>query len=96
LKKDSFAVAVTSLMYLVERLEAISNQVGLKFTVADPAYTDILISSAMFVVRLLLTADGGVRDVQITHLSETRTSSVSIMTLFCRGNDIIIPCAKRG
>jgi hypothetical protein len=63
-------------MYLVERLEAISNQAGLKFTV-DPSYTDIFINSVMFGVRLLLTADGGVRDVQITHLSETRTSSVS-------------------
>ena len=78
----NFVSLVTSLMYLIERLQVISSQLGLKFTPNDPSFTDILISSLMFAVRLLLTPEGGVRDVQIAHSSEARASVVRISLVF--------------
>lgn len=60
------SIKVTSLQSMVERLESISRQLGLKFT-AGPSGTDCFISSDMFYVEVLLESTGTVKDVKIAH-----------------------------
>ena len=56
----------TSLLYVVERLDIIAKQATLQFVV-DPLRTDVRIGSDVFCVRLLLSTNGDVKDVQIYH-----------------------------
>lgn len=59
---------------MLERLESISKQVGLKFTHGHSG-TDIFISSDMFYVEVLLEpASGTVKDVKIAHNSDAVVS----------------------
>ncbi|XP_022238572.1 mediator of RNA polymerase II transcription subunit 1-like isoform X1 [Limulus polyphemus] len=60
------SIKVTSLQSMVERLESITRQQGLKFT-AGPSGMDCFISSDMFYVEVLLENTGEVKDVKIAH-----------------------------
>lgn len=61
------SIKVTSLQSMVERLETITRQLGLKFTVG-PSGQDVFISSDMFYVEVVLEPTNGyVLDVKIAH-----------------------------
>jgi mediator of RNA polymerase II transcription subunit 1 len=61
------SIKVTSLQSMVERLETITRQLGLKFTVG-PTGQDVFISSDMFYVEVVLEPGTGyVLDVKIAH-----------------------------
>lgn len=60
-------IKITSLQSMVERLETITRQVGLKF-IAGATETDVFITSDMFYVEVILEpAVGYVTDVKIAH-----------------------------
>jgi len=59
-------LVVTSLLYIVERLDIIAKQASLQFTI-DSLRTDVRIGSDAFCVRLLLSATGDIKDVQLYH-----------------------------
>jgi len=56
----------TSLLYVVERLDILAKQATLQF-VADSLRTDVRIGSDAFCVRLLLSATGDFKDIQVYH-----------------------------
>ena len=60
-------IVATSLLYIVERLDILAKQASLQFVVADSLRTDVRIGSDAFCVRLLLSATGDVKDVQVYH-----------------------------
>jgi len=62
----SACVVATSLLYVVERLDILAKQASLQFVV-DSLRTDVRIGSDAFCVRLLLSATGDVKDVQVYH-----------------------------
>ncbi|XP_054285871.1 mediator of RNA polymerase II transcription subunit 1 [Macrosteles quadrilineatus] len=59
-------IKVTTVQAMVERLESVSRQLGLKF-VAGHSGLDFFISSDMFYLELVLEPSGGVRDVKVHH-----------------------------
>jgi len=61
-----YCIAATSLLYVVERLDIIAKQAALQFVV-DSLRTDVRIGSDTFCVRLLLSTNGDMKDVQIYH-----------------------------
>jgi len=81
----------TSLLYVAERLDIIAKQAALQFVV-DSLRTDVRIGSDAFCVRLLLSTTGdvkdvqiyhgvGVRDLHITHVTESRVSFLLLLSL---------------
>ena len=63
-------IKVTGLRSMIERLEKISRQLGLKFT-AGPTGKDVFISSDMFYVEVVLDpASGYVNDVKVAHQAD--------------------------
>ncbi|CAH1971867.1 unnamed protein product [Acanthoscelides obtectus] len=58
------SIKVTSLQSMVERLESLTRQLGLKFVV-EPA--GVFISSDMFYLEIVLEPTGAVKDVKIHH-----------------------------
>lgn len=63
-------IAVTGLRSMIERLEMITRQLGLKFT-AGPTGKDVFISSDMFYVEVVLDpATGYVNDVKVAHQAD--------------------------
>ncbi|XP_046678698.1 mediator of RNA polymerase II transcription subunit 1 isoform X2 [Homalodisca vitripennis] len=59
-------IKVTTVQAMVERLESVSRQLGLKF-VAGPSGLDFFISTDMFYLELVLEPSGGVKDVKVHH-----------------------------
>uniref|UniRef100_A0A1Y1L2C4 Mediator of RNA polymerase II transcription subunit 1 n=1 Tax=Photinus pyralis TaxID=7054 RepID=A0A1Y1L2C4_PHOPY len=59
-------IKVTSLQSMIERLESLTRQLGLKFMVG-PSGTDLFISSDMFYLEIILESTGAVRDVKVHH-----------------------------
>ncbi|KAF6213795.1 hypothetical protein GE061_011517 [Apolygus lucorum] len=59
-------IKVTTLQAMIERLESVSRQLGLKF-VTGPTGMDLFISSDMFYLEVTLESSGGVKDVKIHH-----------------------------
>jgi len=92
--------AATSLLYVVERLDILAKQASLQFVV-DSSRTDVRIGSDAFCVRLLLSATGDVKDVQVyhgvgvrdlhaAHVNESRVSKWLVLVLpacqvYCAG-----------
>jgi mediator of RNA polymerase II transcription subunit 1 len=63
-------IRVTGLRSMIERLETITRQLGLKFT-AGPTGKDVFISSDMFYVEVVLDpATGYVNDVKVAHQAD--------------------------
>ncbi|KAL1137993.1 hypothetical protein AAG570_009688 [Ranatra chinensis] len=59
-------IKVTTHQAMVERLESVSRQLGLKF-VNGPSVLNLFISSDMFYLEVVLDGNGGVKDVKIHH-----------------------------
>ncbi|XP_052747649.1 mediator of RNA polymerase II transcription subunit 1 [Galleria mellonella] len=59
-------IKVSSLQSLIERLECLSRQLGLKFVVGTSG-VNIFISSDMFYLEILVEFSGAVKDVKIHH-----------------------------
>lgn len=55
---------------LLERLESISRQLGLIFTVPSVSDNIAIISSEMFRIEVTMASNGTVRDVRIGHIGE--------------------------
>ncbi|XP_018016130.1 serine-rich adhesin for platelets [Hyalella azteca] len=64
-------IPVTSLEAMVERLEATSRQLGLKFTASPIAIGEVYISCDMFYVEVLLDRGGATRDVRVEFAGES-------------------------
>ncbi|XP_066993755.2 mediator of RNA polymerase II transcription subunit 1 [Anabrus simplex] len=79
------SIKVTSLQGMVERLESVSRQLGLKF-VAGPTGLDWFISSDMFYLEVVLEASGGVKDVKIHHDGKVEQQSC----------EELVACLSRG
>ncbi|CAH4027327.1 unnamed protein product [Pieris brassicae] len=59
-------IKVSSLQSLIERLECLSRQLGLKFVVGTSG-VNLFISSDMFYLEILVESSGNVKDVKIHH-----------------------------
>ncbi len=59
---------------MLERLESIARQSHLKFQ-PNHGGTDILLSSEMYIVQVLLDLSGKVRDVRISHCTDAPLES---------------------
>ncbi|KAI5644339.1 mediator of RNA polymerase II transcription subunit 1 domain-containing protein [Phthorimaea operculella] len=59
-------IKVSSLQSLIERLECLSRQLGLKFVVGTSG-VNLFISSDMFYLEILVESSGSVKDVKIHH-----------------------------
>ncbi|XP_063233144.1 mediator of RNA polymerase II transcription subunit 1 [Bacillus rossius redtenbacheri] len=68
------SIKVTTLQGMVERLESVSRQLGLKFT-AGPSGLDWFISSDMFYLEVMLEPSGAVKDVKISHEGKVEQQS---------------------
>ncbi|KAI4456845.1 mediator of rna polymerase ii transcription subunit 1 [Holotrichia oblita] len=60
------SIKVTSLQSMVERLESLTRQLGLKF-VQGPSGVELFISSDMFYLEIILDQTGAVLDVKVHH-----------------------------
>uniref|UniRef100_A0A1B6DYB0 Mediator of RNA polymerase II transcription subunit 1 n=1 Tax=Clastoptera arizonana TaxID=38151 RepID=A0A1B6DYB0_9HEMI len=67
-------IKVTTLQAMVERLESVSRQLGLKF-VAGPSGLEFFISSEMFYLEVMLEPNGGVKDVKVHHEGKVEQQS---------------------
>ena len=64
------SIKITSLQSMMERLEAITRQLGLKYT-EGPSGKELFISSDMFYVEIQFNPDNGrVKEVKISHQSD--------------------------
>ncbi|KAI1299194.1 Mediator of RNA polymerase II transcription subunit 1 [Halotydeus destructor] len=80
-------IKITGLQSMIERLETITRQMGLKFT-AGPTGKDVFISSDMFYVEVVLEpSTGHVKDVKIAHQAEPESCAELIRVL--RNGDFI-------
>lgn len=59
------SIKVTTLQSMVERLECLTRQLGLKFQLASD--TELFISSDMFYLEIILESSGKVTDVKVHH-----------------------------
>lgn len=80
-------IKVSGLRSMVERLETVTRQLGLKFHTV-PTGEDVFISSDMFYVEVVLDpASGYVNDVKIAHQSDP--VSCHELTLVLRNSDFV-------
>ncbi|XP_054707284.1 mediator of RNA polymerase II transcription subunit 1-like [Uloborus diversus] len=68
------SIKVTSLQSMVERLDSITRQQGLKFSSGTPN-TECYIFSDMFYVEIVLETTGAVKDVKIAHQGEPMSTT---------------------
>ncbi|RWS05021.1 mediator of RNA polymerase II transcription subunit 1-like protein [Dinothrombium tinctorium] len=81
------SIKIVSLQSMIERLESITRQLGLKFT-SGPLGKDVFISSDMFYVEVVLEPSSGyVIDVKIAH--QTDPLSCPELTVVLRNADFI-------
>uniref|UniRef100_A0A0C9R6G8 Mediator of RNA polymerase II transcription subunit 1 n=1 Tax=Fopius arisanus TaxID=64838 RepID=A0A0C9R6G8_9HYME len=81
------SIKVTSLQSMVERLESLTRQLGLKFAmVPNGTETGLFISSDMFFLEVLLEPSGIVKDVKIQHEGKNEQQSC----------EELVSCLSRG
>ncbi|XP_011866719.1 PREDICTED: mediator of RNA polymerase II transcription subunit 1 [Vollenhovia emeryi] len=81
------SIKVTSFQSMVERLESLARQLGLKFMMSGPPGTEIFISSDMFFLEVLLEPSGLVRDVKIHHEGKSEQQSCeALASVLSRGD----------
>ncbi|XP_063975232.1 mediator of RNA polymerase II transcription subunit 1 [Diachasmimorpha longicaudata] len=81
------SIKVTSLQSMVERLESLTRQLGLKFAmVPSTTETGLFISSDMFFLEVLLEPSGVVKDVKIQHEGKSEQQSC----------EELVSCLERG
>ncbi|KAK9888255.1 hypothetical protein WA026_000520 [Henosepilachna vigintioctopunctata] len=68
------SIKVTSLQSMVERLESLTRQLGLKFMVGN-SDVQLFISSDMFYLEILLDSSGTVQDVKVHHEGKVEQQS---------------------
>nr|XP_022912854.1 mediator of RNA polymerase II transcription subunit 1-like isoform X1 [Onthophagus taurus] len=68
------SIKVTSLQSMVERLESLTRQLGLKF-VQGPKGVELFISSDMFYLEIILDQTGAVLDVKVHHDGKSEQQS---------------------
>ncbi|XP_067138483.1 mediator of RNA polymerase II transcription subunit 1-like [Centruroides vittatus] len=78
------SIKVTSLQSMMERLESITRQQGLKFSLG-PNGSECYISSDMFYIEIILEANGEVKDSKIAHHGDPL--SCSELTKVLRSGD---------
>ncbi|CAH2048555.1 unnamed protein product, partial [Iphiclides podalirius] len=71
-------IKVRSLQSLIERLECLSRQLGLKFVVGTSG-VNLFISSDMFYLEILVESSGSVKDVKIHHEGKIEQQSCEEM-----------------
>lgn len=69
------SIKVTSLQSMIERLESLTRQLGLKFT--QPSSVELFISSDMFYLEIVLDQSGAVKDVKVHHEGKLEQQSCS-------------------
>ncbi|XP_021921531.1 mediator of RNA polymerase II transcription subunit 1 isoform X2 [Zootermopsis nevadensis] len=79
------SIKVTSLQGMVERLESVTRQLGLKFSPGGSPL-DWFISSDMFYLEVMLESTGGVKDVRIHHEGKVEQQSC----------EELVSCLSRG
>ncbi|KAG8239109.1 hypothetical protein J437_LFUL018367, partial [Ladona fulva] len=79
------SIKVTTLQAMVERLESVTRQLGLKF-MAGPTGVDWFISSDMFYLEVILEPNGAVKDVKIHHEGKVEQQSC----------EELVDCLSRG
>ncbi|XP_032453242.1 mediator of RNA polymerase II transcription subunit 1 isoform X1 [Nasonia vitripennis] len=83
------SIRVTSLQSMIERLESLSRQLGLKFVMSGPpttTNTELFISSDMFFLEVLLEPSGAVKDVKIHHDGKNEQQSEELVACLSRGD----------
>lgn len=83
------SIKVTSFQSMVERLESLARQLGLKFMMSGPPGTEIFISSDMFFLEVLLEPSGLVRDVKIHHEGKSEQQSCEALASALSRGDFI-------
>ncbi|KAJ8722007.1 hypothetical protein PYW08_004409 [Mythimna loreyi] len=78
-------IKVSSLQSLIERLECLSRQLGLKFVVGTSG-VNLFISSDMFYLEILVESSGSVKDVKIHHEGKIEQQSC----------EELVSCISRG
>ncbi|KAH9644788.1 hypothetical protein HF086_007876 [Spodoptera exigua] len=78
-------IKVSSLQSLIERLECLSRQLGLKFVVGTSG-VNLFISSDMFYLEILVESSGSVKDVKIHHEGKIEQQSC----------EELVQCISRG
>ncbi|CAH2269286.1 jg15062 [Pararge aegeria aegeria] len=78
-------IKVSSLQSLIERLECLSRQLGLKFVVGTSG-VNLFISSDMFYLEILVESSGNVKDVKIHHEGKIEQQSC----------EELVQCISRG
>lgn len=73
-------IKVSSLQSLIERLECLSRQLGLKFVVGTSG-VNLFISSDMFYLEILVESSGTVKDVKIHHEGKIEQQSCEELVL---------------
>ncbi|XP_069683901.1 mediator of RNA polymerase II transcription subunit 1 [Periplaneta americana] len=79
------SIKVTSLQGMVERLESVTRQLGLKFSPGGSPL-DWFISSDMFYLEVMLESTGGIKDVRIHHEGKVEQQSC----------EELVACLSRG
>jgi mediator of RNA polymerase II transcription subunit 1 len=80
------SIKVTSLQSMIERLESLTRQLGLKFMVG-PSGVELFISSDMFYLEIVLDQTGAVKDVKVHHESKLEQQSCSeLVNCLSRGD----------
>lgn len=80
------SIKVTSLQSMVERLESLTRQLGLKFVQA-PSGVELFISSDMFYLEIVLNQTGAVCDVKVHHEGSLEQKSCEELVSCLSKND---------
>ncbi|XP_066601821.1 mediator of RNA polymerase II transcription subunit 1 [Prorops nasuta] len=83
------SIKVTSLQSMVERLESLTRQLGLKFMIPGPPGTELFISSDMFFLEVLLEPTGVVKDVKIHHEGKNEQQSCEVLVKCLSQGDFV-------
>ncbi|GBP22374.1 Mediator of RNA polymerase II transcription subunit 1 [Eumeta japonica] len=71
-------IKISSLQSLIERLECLSRQLGLKFVVGQSG-VNLFISSDMFYLEIIVEPSGAVKDVKIHHEGKVKCKAFSAL-----------------
>ncbi|XP_045168885.2 mediator of RNA polymerase II transcription subunit 1-like [Mercenaria mercenaria] len=79
------AMKITNQQSLIERLDLISRQLGMIFTPPSHSDNQVVLSSEMFKVVVMLEGQSGIKDVKVGH-QETPVSCEDLVEVLSKGN----------
>lgn len=80
------SIKVSSLQSMIERLDSLTRQLGLKFMVG-PSGVELFISSDMFYLEIVLDQTGAVKDVKVHHEGKVEQQSCQeLVSCLSRGD----------